>query len=146
MTELRGGTKLKAKLQEMAMRLRGGKAVKAGFLAGATYPNGAPVAAIAFFQNYGTGTIPARPFFDKMIADNQAKWGPTLSAALKSTDYDAVKALGLVGTDMEGQIRKAIIDTNEPPLAPSTVARKGFAKPLIDTSHMINSVGHKVVA
>jgi outer membrane receptor for monomeric catechols len=30
-------------------------------------------------------------------------------------------------------------------LAASTVARKGFSKPLIDTSHMINSIDHAVV-
>jgi hypothetical protein len=38
-----------------------------------------------------------------------------------------------------GQIQQSIRDTNEPPLAPATVRRKGFDKPLIDKAIMINS-------
>jgi hypothetical protein len=41
-------------------------------------------------------------------------------------------------------LQQSIRDTNDPPLAQATIARKGFAKPLIDTSVMINSVDYEV--
>jgi hypothetical protein len=49
-----------------------------------------------------------------------------------------------VAEAIAGQLRESIIKTNAPPLSPRTIARKGFAKPLIDTSHMINSVDYEV--
>jgi hypothetical protein len=29
-------------------------------------------------------------------------------------------------------------------LKPATIRRKGFAKPLVDTGHMLNSIDHEV--
>ena len=43
-----------------------------------------------------------------------------------------------------GEVRQAIVDTTSPPLSPRTVASKGFAKPLVDTGHMLNSVASEV--
>ena len=49
-----------------------------------------------------------------------------------------------MGLGIKGQLQQSIIETNAPPLAESTVARKGFEKPLVDTSHMLNSVDFEV--
>jgi hypothetical protein len=62
----------------------------------------------------------------------------------KATDYDGDRVLALMGEDIKGALQKSINDLQAPALAPSTVEAKGFGKPLIDTSHMLNSVSYEV--
>lgn len=101
---------------------------------------------IAAIQEFGApaAAIPPRPFFRNMVASKSDEWPDGVAQALVSSNYDAEKALGIVGAAIEGQLKQSIIDTNEPALKPATVARKGFDKPLIDTSNMINSVDSEV--
>ena len=51
--------------------------------------------------------------------------------------------MGRMGVLIRGQLQQSIRDTNDPPLAAATVRRKGFAKPLIETSMMLNSVSYE---
>lgn len=140
----RGGKKLEAALKRLSEKIARPATLRVGFLEGATYPNGTNVAAVAFWNNYGTQHIPPRPFFGNMIADKSPEWPSALAQLLKDNDYDAVRALDLAGVAIEGQLKQAIVDTNSPPLAESTIKAKGFEKPLIETSHMLNSTGHEV--
>lgn len=146
MATITGGAKLRAKLAELSKRVSRGSALKVGFLEGATYPDGTSVAMVAAVQNFGAPSrgIPPRPFFSNMVRDKQAEWGPALGRILERTDFDGERALALMGEGIAGQLRQSILDTNSPPLAESTVARKGFDKPLIDTSVMINSIDYEV--
>lgn len=89
-------------------------------------------------------TIPPRPFFRNMIAKYGPTWAGEMGKMLKDNDYDARKVLTLMGELIVGQLRQSIQDTNTPPNAPSTIARKGFNDPLIDTSHMYNSADFEV--
>ena len=91
-----------------------------------------------------TVTIPARPFFRQMIAGNKADWSPQLGKILKGQDYDAEAALKLMGVNMEGQLEKSIQDFSDPPNAKSTIAKKGFNQPLIDTGDMKRAVGSDI--
>jgi hypothetical protein len=141
---LRGGEKLEEALRKMAEGLSRGGTVRVGFLENATYPDGKSVAMIAAIQDFGTGTIPPRPFFRNMIAAKQGEWPGAIDGLLKANDYDIDKTLQQTGAAIAGQLRQSIIDTNAPPLAESTIRRKGHSKPLIDTSHMINSVDFEV--
>jgi hypothetical protein len=144
--EVKGGDKLASALREIAAKLGSDTAaVKVGFLEGATYPGGdenagLPVAQVAFWNEFGTIKAPPRPFFRNAIAQHSPQWGPALGSALKQGSYGARKALTLMGTLIKDQVVQSIVDTNSPPLAPSTVARKGFDKPLIDTGVMQRSV------
>lgn len=144
---LRGGEKVAAALDRIAKKMAGKKTLRVGFLAGATYPDGKPVAMIAAILDFGAPAagIPPRPFFRNMIAAKEKDWGKALAVNLVDTDYDVEKALDRVGFGIEGQLRESIQATNSPALAPATVARKGFAKPLVDTGHMLNSIDHEVV-
>lgn len=143
---VKGGDQLEAHLAAMAKAASNAQTVKVGFLSGATYPNGTPVALIGAIQNWGAPSrgIPPRPFFSNMIAKHQEEWGPATGALLVANEYDAGKTLRMVGEAVAGQLRQSIIDTNEPPLAESTIKRKGFAKPLVDRGHMLNSVDYEV--
>lgn len=135
--------KLKQALLRTAKRMGNGE-VEVGFMEGATYPDGTPVAAVAFWNEYGAGDTPARPFFRRMIAKESPGWSLKLGKLMKATDYDGAQSLAIMGEDIQGALRESINNFETPPLAPSTVKAKGFAKPLIDTAHMLNSIEYKV--
>jgi hypothetical protein len=148
MAVLNGGGKLEGFLAGIASRLKRGDLVRVGFLENSTYPDGTPTAMVAAIQNFGAPArgIPPRPFFSNAIRDNSPKWGDELGKVLKAANYDGARALGLMGERIAGQIRVSINETTEPALSPLTVAAKGFAKPLIDTGHMWNSIAYEVRA
>lgn len=145
MATIKGGQKLESELKKLASGIAKPASVKVGFLAGATYPDGKPVAMIAAIQDYGAPSrgIPPRPFFRNMVKTKKGEWPAAIAGLLKST-RDAEKTLQLTGEAIAGQLRQSIRDTNSPPLAASTIRRKGFATPLIDTGHMLNSVDYEV--
>jgi hypothetical protein len=140
--EFSGGDKLQAVLEGIAKRAGKAKTLDVGFMSGATYPDGTPVAMVAAIQNYGAPAagIPARPFFSNMVREKSPGWGESLGEVLKDNDYDSDAALKAMGLGIEDQLQQAIRDTNSPALAEATVDRKGFNKPLIDTGHLLNSV------
>jgi hypothetical protein len=146
MATIRGGDRSAKVLKALAAKLKGKRSLRAGFLEGAKYPNGTPVALVAAVQNFGAPSrgIPARPFFSNMVAAKKASWPDALAKLVTEHGYDAETALELMGEGIEGQLKEAIVQTNDPPLAPATIERKGFAKPLVDTSHMLHSTGHDV--
>jgi len=140
--KVQGG--LEGYLSRLAKRFSGRPVVNVGFLEGATYPGGQSVAEVAAYNEFGTRSMPPRPFFRRMIVDKSHEWGPAAANLLISTNYDVHKTLMLVGEGVKGQLQQSINDLTSPPLAQSTIDRKGFSKPLIDTSVMINSVDYEV--
>lgn len=143
---LKGGEALTRKLKEMADKMGQGGSLRVGFLEGATYPDGTPVALVAAVNEFGRPdqNQPPRPFFRQMIAEKQGGWAKSLGTVAKATDYDIDQALGQMGEGIKGQLQASIQKMDGPPLAPSTVAAKGFDKPLVDTGHMLNSVDYEV--
>ena len=155
-----GGDALMEVLRRISDRTRatasGTPEVKVGFLENSTYPDGTSQPMVAAVQEFGSDRIPPRPFFRNMIAAEKGRWGATLAQLLRNTDFSTSQCLGLMGENIAGKLRKSIVDTNIPPLAPSTIARKskgkvtkiagvlGPAKPLVDTGHMLNSVDYEV--
>lgn len=138
---MKGGDALRARLAQIARLASNAKEVRVGFLEGATYPNGTPVALVAAVHNFGKW-----PFFTDMVAAKSPEWPVAMASLLKANDYDALRTLQQTGEAVAGQLRQAIVDTNSPALAPSTIRRKGFAKPLVDTAHLLNSVDYEVKA
>jgi hypothetical protein len=119
--------------------------VDVGFMEDATYPDGTPVAAVAFWNNYGTTTAPPRPFFSNMVEEQKPAWGGKVAKLVKATNGDGAKVLALMGEDIQGELIQSIRDTTNPLNAPYTIKKKGFNKPLIDTAHMINSSTYRVI-
>ncbi len=143
---LTGGDKLTARLAELAKSVTKSATLSVGFLEGATYPDGTSVPLVAAVQEFGAPArnIPPRPFFRNMIAQRAESWPDAVAALLETNDYDATQTLMQTGEGIKGQLQQSIKDTNSPPLAPATIAKKGFSKPLIDTGVMINSIDYKV--
>ncbi len=109
-----GGTKVAGKLASIAAKAAGAKQVSVGFFEDATYPNGTPVAQVAFWDEFGTKTAPARPFMRHVDKDGQAQWGQLAETALKHAEMDAEKALTLCGQEIQGQIEEKIQTMDSP--------------------------------
>jgi hypothetical protein len=91
-----------------------------------------------------TVTIPPRPFFRSMIAKESPHWGSDLGKVLVATHYDADRALGLMGEEINGELIESIRDFANPPNAPSTIAKKGVDNPLVDSRTMLKSTTWRV--
>jgi hypothetical protein len=174
MAALKGGDKLEAALREISRKVSKPGTLRVGFLEGASYPDGTPVALVAFWNEFGTKKIPARPSFRNMIAAKSDEWAPAIGHLLPQNNYDVRTTLALVGDGIKGQLQQSIKDTNQPPLSPVTLMlRKMFGnhpeditgkdvgeaarrvaagesfggvstKALDWTGHMLNSVGSEV--
>lgn len=146
MASLRSTGGLTKYLDKIGNTAKGQPKVKIGFLAGATYPSGLSVAQVASWNEFGdpAHNRPARPFFRQMIAAKKSTWGDAIALQLKATGFDVPATLDRVGQGIGGQLAQSIRDFTDPPLAPSTVAKKGFAKPLVDTAVMLRSIDHEV--
>lgn len=91
-------------------------------------------------------TIPPRPFFRRMIAAKGRTWGAEIAKLLKANNYHAARTLDQMGLLIKGQLQESILNFTTPRNAPSTIARKGFDRPLIDTGYMLQSVDYEVTS
>lgn len=146
MATVKGGDQVGRKLADLVRSVGESATLSVGFAEGATYPDGTSVPAVAALNEYGRPNKgqPPRPFFRRMLKENRDGWADTTAKLLRANDYDAKRAMEQLGAVVAGQLQKSIVDLVDPPLAPSTVARKGFDKPLINTSLMLKSVTHQV--
>lgn len=174
--EVDGGDKLRRYMRELAVRLGQGGEARVGFLEGATYPaaierdrknnykvqgknagarqrkaesGGHSVAQVAFWMEYGTEgkhPSPPRPFFRNMIEDQAPTWARKLGVAVRYTGYRARPALEILAADIKGHLVESINMLQDPPLSESTIEKKGFAKPLIDTAVMVRAPSWVVTA
>jgi len=134
--------RLAVRVAETAKKMSG--TLEVGFLSGASYSDGTPVASVAFWNEFGTSTAPPRPFFRNMI-EKENRTCPVKAAALAANDkFDGRKILEALGADIEGALKESIVTFTSPGLAASTIKHKGSAKPLIDTGEMLNSTGFRV--
>lgn len=145
-----GGDRLKAVLNRLGVQATKASNVRIGFLEGSTYPSAGPgspvlpVATVAFWNEFGTSTAPPRPFFRDMISQKSPGWGASMAKIAKSQGPDAEKILTAMGRGIQGQLQQSINAFSTPANAPSTIARKGFNKPLIETAVMLHSVDFEV--
>ncbi len=146
MDKFLGGDKLNMALAKITDGLNQAKKLDVGFMSGATYPDGTPVAMVAAIQNFGApeAGIPARPFFTDMITKKGDGWGDRLASTYKGADYNGKVAFKRFGYSVASDLQQSIISTNEPALSQVTIDAKDFPKPLIDTGQMINSVKFNV--
>lgn len=146
MVTITGGSKLEAELKRLSAAVDKAAAVDVGFMDGSTDASGTLNALKAALNEYGVPSRnqPPRPFFRNTIAKRAEAWGHNLGVALVAKDFDAKAALELVGEGVVGDVQQGINELWSPPLAPSTVAAKGFDKPLIEHGDMLRSVTKNV--
>lgn len=141
-----GWKDLKAKV-----KAAGKVAVKVGLLQDSGHhPDGTSLVEAAVGNEFGTsdGRIPERPAWRQGIDGNEKK----LVTALRRTatevvdrDLPADIAIRRVGHLAQAIIRKSIVDLDDPPNAPATIAAKGSSNPLIDSGHTRQAVTFEVL-
>jgi hypothetical protein len=146
MATVTGGNKFNQILADMAKQVSSAQAVRVGWLEGAVYPSGVPVALVAAMDEFGVPSRgqPPRPAFRNMIAAKQGEWPKAIADLLKTNNYDAKITLQQTGEAVARQLRQSIIEITEPPLKPSTIKRKGFDKPWIETGFLLSKVDYEV--
>ena len=142
---MRGGDKFRQRLAELAAQATTAK-VRVGIIAQANYDgsDGESVAQVAFWNEYGTATIPPRPFFRNTIAQHKDEWPKQAAALMEANGGDVRQTLELMGEGVKGQIVETIQNLQTPPNASATVKKKGFDKPLIDTGTLWRSIDYEV--
>lgn len=143
--QVKGGDLYKSRIRNIMRRLGAGAVLNVGVLAGAKYPDGLPVAQNALWQEFGTRRMPARPAMRRTIERYGSTWPQAIADTARRTNYDTRRTLTIVGHGIRDQIVRSIAELTDPPLAPSTVARKGFDKPLIETGLYQNSIDFEIV-
>ena len=87
--------KVRKKLEK---RLNPKLELEVGFFESATYKDGTKVAQVAYWNEYGTPTIPPRPFFRDAIKEKSKEWLKLIqSTQLKTKDMG--ETLAIVGTE-----------------------------------------------
>jgi HK97 gp10 family phage protein len=131
------------------------KRLSVGFFPEAKYEDGTPVAYVAAIQEFGTDTIPARPFMRPTISENRTKWVELIRKGFKAAMAGRVtitQVYGQVGMSTAGDVSRTISQVTTPPLSAATIAaRQGkrktpsvSTKPLVDTGLLIQSVTSQV--
>lgn len=126
------------------------KQLKVGFIDGATYPDGTPVAMVAATNEYGRpeNNQPPRPFFRNAIAEHENEWTDAIARGIRA-GHPVDQVLEVVGAQIQGDVQESIAQLMTPPLATSTIASRkskgnNSTKPLVDTKVMIGDVNYEV--
>ena len=144
MATIKGGHKLQQYLAKLAAKLKEPGTLRVGWLENATAPNGDNLALRAYRLEFGTDRMPPRPAIRNMVAAKADSWPAGIAYQLKATNYDVKLTLERTGEAIKGQMVEAYLDLWTPPLAPSTIKRKGFDKPLIEHGDTIRAIAWEV--
>ena len=117
--------------------------VRVGVLENATYPDGTPVAMVAFWNEYGTRTSPVRAFFRTTVSEQKKNWVLSVQNLMKMHN-NPQQVMGLIGEHMKEQIVQSINTWSDPPNSAYTIAKKGFDKPLVETALLMRSIKSEV--
>lgn len=113
---MRGGGKFRQRLAELAAQATTAK-VRVGIIEQANYDgsDGESVAQAAFWNEYGTATIPPRPFFRNTIAEHKDEWPKQAAALMEANGGDVRQSLSELGEIAVGDIKETITNGNFAP-------------------------------
>ena len=115
------------------------KQIAVGFFADHVYPDGTPMAYVASINEFGNSPsgIPMRPF-NRQAASESEEGVKKILKQTSDKDTGGMTRTGaeFAGTYAQGILRQTITRFASPPNYPSTIRRKGFNNPLIETRLM----------
>lgn len=120
--------------------------VQVGFQEGETNDEGTSLAEIAAYNELGSSSSPARPFMKQSFENHEKELQQACEQVNKTLSEGGTTdaALSELGVFAKGLIQEEIVNGGFAPNAPSTIAAKGSATPLIDTGQMRQSVNYVV--
>lgn len=130
------------------------KQVKVGFIGGVIHDHSnETIAQIAAWNEYGQpeNNQPPRPFFRNAINDHEKEWNNALAKMIRS-GMAVGRALDILGSQIQGDVRISISQLMDPPLSPVTLKirrtrktrRTESTKPLVDSGEMFDGVNYEV--
>lgn len=136
--------KITVEREKLKLQVPKGVEIRVGWFEDQKYDDSTSIAQVAYWQEYGTKNgIPMRPFMRVCKHEQSRNWVNTLGKELKKSlfrkgnlDISAKR----LGEKIKGDIQESIINGDWEPNRPSTVRKKGFNKPLIDTGIMLHSI------
>lgn len=104
---------------------------------------------IAEVNEYGSadGHTPARSYMRSAMDGNRdaiAELEERLGAAMLEGSITPEAALTELGQFGVGLVKQRILELDSPPLAESTIRRKGHDKPLIETGQLLGAITHEL--
>ena len=143
---------------KQAVRTLDGAQGRTGWFPSAVYETGAPVAGVAYVQEFGSPAkgIPPRLGMRATATEKRQDWAKAaeqISRAAAQGKVPAENVMPLVCLAAEGAVREHITKVNEPALKQSTVdarkrrlanggkgAKSSIAKPLVDTGILLTTL------
>ena len=105
---------------------------------------GSDLPMIAMVNEFGSRrrNIPERSFLRSTMRKHRAKYQQLLQEAIeKAMDGQPQRrAMERIGALVVGDVQRTMTELKNPPNAPSTIAKKGSANPLIDTGRLRQSI------
>jgi hypothetical protein len=134
---------------EINMKHLKGRKVKVGITADSGSVDGTAVIDYATYNEFGTRSIPARPFMATTAdryRDQTVKVAEAMIGQVIDRKYNVDTALARLGAWYQGRIQMTIREAKSwaVPNDPKTIAMKGSSSPLIDTGRMVQSVRYEV--
>lgn len=91
--------------------------------------------------------IPERSYlrsgWDQSKGDIYKKIESMLSEVMENK-MDANKFLDMIGLEVEGKLKKKLVEVSAPSLSDVTIERKGSSNPLVDTGSLLSSISNRV--
>lgn len=111
-----------------------------------SYEDGTSIVEVAAYNEFGSSDTPARPFMKQSFENHEPELHQACARAYQvvSAGGSTQTALKELGVFAKGLIQEEIGSGSFAPNAPSTIARKGSAQPLIDTGLMRQSVNYTI--
>ena len=118
---------------------------------GETTEDGITMVELAAIHEFGSpaANIPERSFIRRTFVDRVpnelARVIAALTRGVVAEKLGVRQAVGQLGAWGAAQVKNTITQSDvPPPLAASTIARKGSSKPLVDTGHLVGAITWKV--
>ena len=135
-------------LKSLVKRLGGDTDILVGVPADAApYPDGTSVAMVGAIHEFGQGGQHERSFIRTSFDEHQKKYIKMAQKLVKRVvekGGDIEMVAELIGTEAAADVVDNINTISTPENADSTVARKGFDNPLVETGHLKQSIRHEV--
>ena len=99
------------------------------------------------YNEFGTKDIPERSFLRSTFNKEYKKVARRFTQiveGINKKDYSVMRKLKLIGIEQAGQVQQTITDMKSPPNAASTIKKKGFDNPLIETGEMRAKISSEV--
>ena len=104
---------------------------------------GQTIAEVAFWNEFGTATIPARSFMRSTLKEEKSVYKKVFRETYRQMLNQKIvinQAIGILGMKVSSDIQHKITQISTPPNADYTKDKKGSSNPLIDTGALRRSI------